>query len=81
MVHTGRAVASSPPHVAISVGCPNMFLKLQFFMTLIRNLDSRKEKREQAWQLDGWAETVSKVRSIPLYPTANDISPIDGPIG
>lgn len=26
-----------------------------------RNLEARKEQREQAWQIDGWAETVSKV--------------------
>lgn len=29
-----------------------------------RNLEARKEQREQAWQIDGWAETVSKV-SLP----------------
>lgn len=26
------------------------------------DLATRKEMREQAWQLDGWADTVSKVR-------------------
>lgn len=29
-----------------------------------RTLHERKEKREQAWQIDGWAETVSKVYPI-----------------
>lgn len=28
----------------------------------IRSLEARKETRENAWQIDGWAETVSKVR-------------------
>lgn len=27
----------------------------------IRSLEARKETREKAWQIDGWAETVSKV--------------------
>jgi hypothetical protein len=28
-----------------------------------RSLDARKETREEAWQIDGWAETVSKVNA------------------
>lgn len=28
----------------------------------IRNLQTRRDVREKAWQNDGWAETVSKVR-------------------
>lgn len=33
-------------------------------LTLVysRDLQTRKELRQKAWQLDGWAETVSKVR-------------------
>jgi hypothetical protein len=26
-----------------------------------RSMEARKEMREEVWQLDGWAETVSKV--------------------
>ena len=29
-----------------------------------RDLATRKEVREKAWQRDGWAETVSKVRFV-----------------
>jgi hypothetical protein len=29
---------------------------------LDRDLTTRKETRQKAWEVDGWAETVSKVR-------------------
>jgi len=45
-----------------------------------RNLDARKEMREKAWQVDGWAETVSKVRATTLLCTASVSQPeSDGP--
>lgn len=31
---------------------------------LRRDLETRKEKREDAWQLDGWAGTVNKARLL-----------------
>ncbi|KXN88829.1 hypothetical protein AN958_06698 [Leucoagaricus sp. SymC.cos] len=31
------------------------------------SLHERKEKREQAWQIDGWAETVSKTAKLANY--------------
>jgi hypothetical protein len=31
---------------------------------VIRSLQARKEIREKAWQVDGWAETVSKASVI-----------------
>ncbi|KAI0314767.1 NIPSNAP-domain-containing protein [Amylostereum chailletii] len=31
------------------------------------NLETRKEKREQAWQLDGWADTVHKTSQLAKY--------------
>lgn len=30
------------------------------------DLATRKETREKAWKVDGWAETVSKVRVLPI---------------
>lgn len=33
----------------------------------VRSLEARKETREKAWQIDGWAETVAKVRDS-LFP-------------
>ncbi len=32
------------------------------YLSWRRNLETRKETRENAWQIDGWAETVDKVR-------------------
>jgi hypothetical protein len=46
-----------------------------------RNLETRKEKREEAWELDGWAETVSKVSSDTNFSTYNDTPSADGTIG
>lgn len=37
--------------------------------TIYRNLEVRKETREKAWQIDGWAETVSKVSVEASYLT------------
>jgi hypothetical protein len=37
--------------------------------TLGRDLATRKETREKAWQRDGWAETVSKVTIYISYPS------------
>ncbi|KAG6873207.1 hypothetical protein C0995_001561 [Termitomyces sp. Mi166 len=31
---------------------------------VFRSLEARKELREQAWQIDGWAETVSKTAQL-----------------
>lgn len=31
-----------------------------------RNLQTRKEMRENAWQVDGWASTVHKARPLTL---------------
>lgn len=37
-----------------------------------RNLQTRRDIREKAWQNDGWAETVSKAR-FPIFNTNNVI--------
>jgi hypothetical protein len=37
-----------------------------YIHTDYRSLEARKELREAAWQLDGWAETVSKVRDAQI---------------
>lgn len=44
-------------------GNTRAFLYIHFrkAYTFHRNLEVRKETREKAWQIDGWAETVSKV--------------------
>lgn len=31
-----------------------------------RNLETRKETREKAWQVDGWSDTVHKVSNFVL---------------
>jgi hypothetical protein len=36
--------------------------KHTFFYRLCRNLQTRKEMRENAWQVDDWASTVHKAR-------------------
>lgn len=33
----------------------------------IRSLEKRKEAREEAWKIDGWAETVYKVGVDSFY--------------
>ncbi len=62
VVLTSRPSSPSAPFVAVSVSSKmftNWYTRLSH---LFRDLHSRKETREKAWQLDDWAETVSKVR-------------------
>lgn len=40
---------------------------LAFTLLSLSDLATRKEMREQAWQLDGWADTVSKVHVHVLH--------------
>ena len=44
-----------------------LYVHLRNAYTFYRNLEARKETREKAWQIDGWAETVSKVRVKASY--------------
>ncbi|THV07452.1 NIPSNAP-domain-containing protein [Dendrothele bispora CBS 962.96] len=41
-----------------------------------RNLETRKETREQAWQIDGWAETVDKTSHLAKYMDSFILSPL-----
>lgn len=61
MVLSGGKVAPGTPYVAIRVR--RSIIEERSYLThwALRNLEQRKEVREQAWQVDGWAETVSKV--------------------
>jgi hypothetical protein len=65
MVLAGWAAAPGASYVAILVSI-TLYLVHQTQMTFRRNLEARKEQREQAWQIDGWAETVSKVSLFDL---------------
>jgi len=49
-----RSLVSLEPVIKVSLG-PR------------RNLETRKEMRENSWQLDGWASTVHKVRLRHLH--------------
>ncbi|KAJ3763434.1 NIPSNAP-domain-containing protein [Lentinula raphanica] len=40
------------------------------------NLESRKETREKAWQIDGWAETVDKTSQLAKYMDSFILSPL-----
>ncbi|KAF8921923.1 hypothetical protein CPB85DRAFT_1209757 [Mucidula mucida] len=40
------------------------------------NLEARKETREKAWQLDGWAETVDKTAQLAKFMDAFVLSPL-----
>jgi len=40
------------------------------------SLHDRKEKREQAWQIDGWAETVSKTAKLANYMDSLILTPL-----
>ena len=42
--------------------CLPEFLTKNSLPPLDRDLTTRKETRQKAWEVDGWAETVSKVR-------------------
>jgi hypothetical protein len=49
---------------------------------LDRDLTTRKETRQKAWEVDGWAETVSKVRGPRLSVMRgklNVVNETDGP--
>lgn len=40
------------------------------------SLHERKERREQAWQIDGWAETVSKTAKLAKYMDSLILTPL-----
>ncbi|KAJ7878618.1 nipsnap family protein [Mycena leptocephala] len=40
------------------------------------SLEARKELREKAWQIDGWAETVSKTSSLSKFMDAFILRPL-----
>ena len=67
MVLASGPVAPSAPYVAIPVRTPPTIVLLPITSPIgsclvDRDLQSRKDTRERAWALDGWSETVSKVR-------------------
>lgn len=73
MVLPGWPVAPGPPHVAIPVSAEHDLAPALFpgtahkLSVLDSDLTTRKETRQKAWEVDGWAETVSKVRSLVIH--------------
>lgn len=70
MVLAYRKAASSTSFVAVPVSSS---LKAQDLCNLIgwkkSDLQTRKDTRESAWQLDGWADTVHKVTFFSCFTT------------
>ncbi len=63
MVLTGWSIAPGVPSLAVSVRTSDPWRWVNANAPqLYRNLQMRKEMRENAWGVDGWASTVHKAR-------------------
>ena len=67
MVCTKRSAASCLSSLAVSVRTPLAicyFRRSWYPFEMYRDLETRKEMRERAWEVDGWADTVHKARRV-----------------
>lgn len=64
MVLANWKVAPGLSHVAVSVRFLSVHTASRSLTWRISDLHTRKEVRETAWKLEGWSDTVSKVRGI-----------------
>lgn len=62
MVRTSWSVTPGLPPLAVPVRSHPPTFVSGVDIPSYRNLQTRKEMRERAWQVDGWADTVHKAR-------------------
>ena len=68
MVCTKRSAAPRLSPLAVSVRTPLAICysrRSWYPFKMYRDLETRKEMRERAWEVDGWADTVHKARLGP----------------